>query len=145
MLVSEILARKGNYVFTSRPDTNIKDLTTGLHERRIGSAVIVDMWGSTIGIITERDIVYGIATRGKAVLELGVGELMTSSVAICSPDQDLSDVMAILTHRRVRHIVVMDDGELSGIVSIGDVVKHRLDDMQLEVNVLRDYARISRP
>jgi signal-transduction protein with cAMP-binding, CBS, and nucleotidyltransferase domain len=144
MLVSEILKSKGSDVFTSGIDTVIKDLTNALHERRIGASVVVDSWGKVVGIIAERDIVYGIARYGDTALEMGVDQLMSSPVSSCNLDNDLSDVMAMMTYRHVRHVVVLDEGRLAGIVSIGDVVKHRLDDMQLEVNVLRDYVRIGR-
>lgn len=143
MLVSEVLKDKGGNVFTIHPDRIVKDVTTELYERKIGAAVAVDPWGKIVGILSERDIVYGIAKHGEPALYMRMDELMAAPAPTCGPGDRLADIMATMTHRRVRHIVVMDDDNLGGIVSLGDVVKHHLAEMQLEVSVLRDYARVS--
>jgi CBS domain-containing protein len=91
-----------------------------------------------IGIITERDIVHGLAARGAALLEMPVSLLMTREPITCTPDDDVTTVMARMTRFRVRHLPVVVDGRLAGIVSIGDVVKSRLDELQTEANVLRE-------
>jgi CBS domain-containing protein len=145
MLVSEVLKDKGSKVFTIHPDRNVKDVTAELYEQKIGAAVVVDAWGKVVGILSERDIVYGIAKHGEPALDMRIDELMAAPAPICGPEDRLTDIMATMTHRRVRHIVVMVDGKLRGIVSIGDLVKYRLAEIQLEVGVLRDYARVSHP
>lgn len=141
MLVREVLARKGTKVFTIHPDLIAAEVCARLRSKRIGAAVVVDRWGKVAGIISERDVVYGIGRYGKTALGMAVGELMTTPAPTCTPDDEIGHIMALMTHRRVRHVAVMNGGLLAGIVSIGDVVKHRLDEMQLEVNVMRDYFR----
>ncbi len=141
MNVSEILRRKGTRVETTRPETTVSDAAELLTEKGIGSVVVCDTEGNVVGILTERDIVRGICKYGLALLELPVGSLMDRTVS-CAPADDVKHVMSVMTTRRVRHVPVMLGEELRGMVSIGDVVKHRLQEMELEVNVLRDYARI---
>ena len=91
-----------------------------------------------LGIITERDIVHGLADRGSELLDMPVSFAMTRTPATCTPDDDIQTVMSRMTRQRVRHLPVVVEGRLEGIVSIGDVVKHRLDELELETNVLRD-------
>ncbi len=144
MLVSKVLADKGGKVYTIHPDQVVSEVATELRERNIGAAVVTNLWGKVQGIISERDIVYGIAKHGDAALGLQVEELMTTPATVCKKSDDLAEIMALMTHRRVRHVVVLEGDELAGIVSIGDVLKNQLDETQLEVRVLRDYARASR-
>ena len=141
MLVSQILKNKGSVVVTTGPDETVGALTRLFRSKRIGAAVVVDGWGTVAGIISERDIVYGIAVHGAGALKMRVDELMTTTVLTCEPGDDIKHLMSVMTHRRVRHLTVMENGKLCGIVSIGDVVKPRLEETELEVNVLRDYAR----
>ncbi len=141
MLVSQILKNKGSGVVTTGPDETVGALTRLFRSKRIGAAVVVDGWGKVAGIITERDIVYGIAVHDAGALEMRVDELMTTPVLTCKPSDDIKHLMSVMTHRRVRHLTVMENGKLCGIVSIGDVVKPRLEEIDLEVSVLRDYAR----
>ncbi len=141
MLVSQILKNKGSVVVTTGPDETVGALTRLFRSKRIGAAVVVDGWGKVAGIISERDIVYGIAVHGAGALKMRVDELMTTTVLTCEPGDDIKHLMSVMTHRRVRHLTVMENGKLCGIVSIGDVVKPRLEETELEVNVLRDYAR----
>ena len=145
MLVSEVLADKAGKVYTIHPDKVVKDVANELRERNIGAAVVTSLWGNVLGIITERDIVYGIGKHGGAALGLQAEELMKTPAPACEKSDDLADIMALMTHRRVRHVVVLEGDELAGIVSIGDVLKNQLDEAELEVRVLRDYARASRP
>ena len=142
MLVSQILENKGSAVVTTGPDETVGALTRLFRSKRIGAAVVVDGWGKVAGIISERDIVYGIAVDGAGALEMRVDEFMTTPVLTCKPGDDIKHLMSVMTHRRVRHLTVMENGKLCGIVSIGDVVKPRLEETELEVNVLRDYARV---
>jgi CBS domain-containing protein len=141
MLVSQILKDKGFGVVTTKPDETVGALTRLFRSKRIGAAVVVDGWGKVFGIISERDIVYGIAQHGAGALKMRVDELMTTPVLTCAPGDDIKYLMSVMTHRRVRHLTVMEHGKLCGIVSIGDVVKPVLEETELEVNVLRDYAR----
>ena len=145
MLVSKVLADKGGKVYTIHPDKLVKEVANELRERNIGAAVVTSLWGNVQGIISERDIVFGIGKHGEAALGLQVEELMTTPAPTCEKSDDLADIMALMTHRRVRHVVVLEGDELAGIVSIGDVLKNQLDEAELEVRVLRDYARASRP
>lgn len=141
MHVSSILKTKGNRVETTRPETTVADIVKTLTEKSIGALVVCDPKGKTMGIISERDLVHAMAEHGAAVLSKTVGELMTPDVVSCSPEDDLKHVMEMMTVRRFRHMPVMVDGELKGLVSIGDVVKYRLEEQELEVNVLKDYVR----
>jgi signal-transduction protein with cAMP-binding, CBS, and nucleotidyltransferase domain len=141
MLVHDVLKHKGDKVFTAAPETLARTLTEEFRNRRIGSAVVVDKWTKILGIVSERDIVYAIARLGESALSKPVAELMTTPAPTCVEDDRLTKVMALMTRRRVRHVAVLRDGGLAGIVSIGDVVKNRLDEIELEVNVLRDYVR----
>ena len=101
--------------------------------------MVTDEAGRLAGIISERDIVRGLLTHGDELLKLPASELMTRSVKTCSPGDNIRDVMAKMTHSRVRHLPVLDGGRLCGIISIGDVVKNRLDELEMETGVLRDY------
>ena len=141
MSVAEILKGKGTRVETTRPEMTVAEAARLLTAKHIGALVVCDIKGKVIGIVSERDIVASIARQGPTALELRVGELMAGTVVSCAPEDEVKHVMAVMTNRRVRHLPVMVGGELRGIVSIGDVVKHRLDQTELEVSVLRDYAR----
>jgi CBS domain-containing protein len=138
MDVERILGTKGRKVVTTRPDTSVAEAVSRLRAEGIGAMVVLSTSGRLDGIISERDVVRGLARHGRAVLDLKVAHLMTRSVATCSPKDSVKAVMAVMTERRVRHLPVVEAGKLLGIVSIGDVVKNRLDEMELEVNVLRD-------
>ena len=145
MLVSKVLADKGGKVYTIHRDKVVKEVANELRERNIGAAVVTSLWGNVQGVITERDIVYGIGKHGGAALELQAGKLMKTPAPACKKSDNLADIMALMTHSRVRHVVVLEGDELAGIVSIGDVLKNQLDETELEVRVLRDYARAIRP
>lgn len=145
MFVKEILLKKGARVFTAHPDDDIETVIGELRSRMIGSAVVLDRRGALQGILSERDIVHGLARYGADALKMPVAELMTTPTPSCSPDDDLAMLISLMTYRRARHVPVLSDGRLCGLVSIGDVVKHRLDEIELEVKVLRDYARLTAP
>ncbi len=141
MHVTEILKSKGSGVTTTRAEETLAATARLLTDKRIGAVVVTDVRGKVVGMISERDIVRGVAKHGGAALDMSVGDFMTTSVISCKPEDNLNDIMALMTMRRVRHLPVIVDDELKGIISIGDVVKNRLDEVQLEVNVLRDYVR----
>ncbi len=138
MNVEGILRAKGAAVVTIKPDATIGSLVQGLREARIGAMVVSDDGRAVLGIISERDVVRGLAERGPRILDTPVAELMTRNVVSCAPKDTVKQVMAEMTKRRVRHLPVVADGVLSGIVSIGDVVKNRLDEIETETNVLRE-------
>ena len=138
MNVDGILRTKGAVVVTIRPDATIGDLVRGLRADRIGAMIVSEDGRSILGIISERDVVRGLAERGSRILEAPVADLMTRDVVSCTPRDTVKQVMAEMTRRRVRHLPVVADGVLCGIVSIGDVVKNRLEEMETETNVLRE-------
>jgi CBS domain-containing protein len=138
MKVSEILNAKGASVVTVRPHETIDALAHRFKLERIGSAVVSSDGSSIDGIISERDVVRGLAEHREELLAKTVADLMTRSVSTCGPDDSVKDIMRIMTQKRIRHLPVTAGGKLIGIISIGDVVKNRLDDMELEANVLRD-------
>ena len=138
MNVDGILRTKGAAVVTIRPDATIGDLVRGLRADRIGAMIVSEDGRSILGIISERDVVRGLAERGSRILEAPVADLMTRDVVSCTPRDTVKQVMAEMTRHRVRHLPVVADGVLCGIVSIGDVVKNRLEEMETETNVLRE-------
>jgi CBS domain-containing protein len=144
MKVESILAAKGESVETIRPDREIALAAVRLRDARIGALVVSTDGKEVKGIISERDIVRGLAERGANVLDLTVRNLMTPKVITCTPEDSVTHLMKLMTSKRIRHLpVISAEGELCGIVSIGDVVKNRLEELELEATVLRD-AYISR-
>ncbi len=144
MHVSEILKNKGTDVVTKRPGDSLLSIARLLSAKGIGAIVIRDERGAVVGIISERDIINAVAINGERALEMPVSDVMTRDVISCTTDDTITGVMKTMTTRRVRHVPVIEDGDLKGMVSIGDVVKHRLDESELEARVLRDYVRASR-
>jgi CBS domain-containing protein len=137
MSVASILSRKGTDVVTIAPDVSVKRAADWLHAKNIGSLVVTS-GGAVLGLISEREIVHAISRYGDAATSLPVSEIMRHGVITVSPAETVSHVMNLMTRLRVRHMPVLVDGKLAGIISIGDVVKYRLDDLELENNVLRD-------
>ncbi len=138
MIVSKILGATGSDVITITEDQTVADVAKLLGERRIGAVPV--MAGKNIaGIISERDIVRGLAIRGGAVLQDGVGTLMTRSVVTCGMNETIQNLMAMMTERRIRHVPVIDENGLMGVVTIGDVVKHRLSETEHEAEALKEY------
>jgi len=140
MKVAEILKQKGQEVISVRPTEAIATLSHRLRLARIGAMVVVGEDGRLEGIISERDIVHGIAEHGAHCLELTVADLMTRRVVTCTPEDSISRIATIMTENRIRHLPVVDGAKLIGVVSVGDVVKNRMEEMSLEANVLRDIA-----
>lgn len=141
MKVRTILEKMGRRVETTSPEADASTAARHMSQMGIGSLVVCDGRGQVEGVLDERILVHAMARHGRMVLDLPVRRLMRNARITCSPDHDLKQVMSLMTHERVRHVVVIDRGELVGVVSIGDVVKQRLEEMELEVNVLRDHAR----
>lgn len=138
MGIDAILKQKGRTVITTRPQTPVATVIQALTLRRIGAMLVCEGHQRLLGIISERDIVFGLAEHGVDALKMKAVDLMTRSITACTPQDSLSHVMGKMTLHHVRHLPVLDRGCLCGIISIGDVVKHRLHEMKLEVDVLRD-------
>jgi CBS domain-containing protein len=141
MNVEYILARKGRAVRTIAPDASLEDALQRLRQERIGALVVLENGTDLVGILSDRDILYAIADHGTAVLGESVGAVMTEKVFTCSRDDRVSAIMALMTDRRIRHVPVVEgDGRLCGMISIGDVVKQRLDEIEGEAAALREYV-----
>jgi CBS domain-containing protein len=140
MRIQSILDAKGSRVEAIDVNVRVEEAARRLADLGIGSLVVCD-GAVVVGILDERDIVLGFAKHGRALSEVKVSELMRRDPVTCTPDQNVREVMALVTGRRVRHVLVIGPLGPCGIVSIGDVVKHRLHETELEVSVLRDYAR----
>lgn len=144
MYVRDILKVKGQEVFTVRSDDKVIDATRSLEARNIGAAPVVDASGRLVGMLSERDIVRNLGKWGQEMLDKPVSMYMTTPVFTIDVDESVHEVMLTMTRRRFRHLPVLHDGKLVGIVSIGDVLKHRLDEMRVETNVLRDQIMMAR-
>jgi CBS domain-containing protein len=139
MRISDVLRVKGTQVVTVTPDTKVRNLLAVLAEHRIGAVVVSRDGASVDGIASERDIVRAFAKRGAAVMSEEITAIYTAEVFTVTPQTSLEDVMRMMTEHRVRHAPVVADGVLRGIVSIGDVVKSRIDDLETERAALTDY------
>ena len=141
MNVNAILSVKGSEVVTIEPTTNLAAAAKILGERKIGALVVTGPDRRVIGIVSERDIVQELAAHGAAALESPLTDIMTRKVMTCSATDTISSVMEKMTQGRFRHVPVVEQGHLTGIVSIGDIVKHRLAEMESEQSALRDYIQ----
>jgi CBS domain-containing protein len=141
MNVKEILATKGNEVTTIAPTATLGEAIAILARHRIGAVVVLGADQRLIGILSERDIVRAISERGAAALNDPLAQTMTRSVVTCSEADSVSDLMERMTRGRFRHLPVLEQDRLIGIISIGDVVKHRLGEMERESEQLRDYIQ----
>lgn len=140
MRVADILKIKGTAVKTIEPTATIRALAQSLRIEAVGVMVVKDAQGGLRGIISERDLARGLAEFGNDLPSMPVSALMTETVITCAPDDTVATVAKVMTQRRIRHLPVLVNGNLTGLISIGDVLKHRLDEVQLEANVLRDFA-----
>ncbi len=125
---------------TTGPDETVGATARLMNGRRIGAVVVVDGDDTVIGIISERDVVRGIASKGDAILNTPVRALMTTDVVACTTGETIAGLMKTMTDHRFRHMPVIEDGVLRGMISIGDVVKHRLEETEMEAQALRDYV-----
>ena len=142
MLISDVLRTKGHNVVRIRTADSVQTAVRRLAEHRIGALVAEDQWMKPVGIFSERDFINAIARDGAAVLGFEVQQLMSTPVLSCRSADRVDAMLARMTLARVRHLPVIEDGELKGIVSIGDLVKHRLDAKELEASVLLDLSRM---
>jgi CBS domain-containing protein len=139
MNVASILKVKGKSVATARQEDTLESIAQKLASRKIGAIVIVGDGGNVAGIISERDIVRAVAEQGAASLQQPVSNVMTTSVMSCNESSTLDQMMAVMTQGRFRHVPVIEEGALVGIISIGDVVKHHIAEVEMEVTAMRDY------
>jgi CBS domain-containing protein len=143
MTIESILRRKGTDVATIAPEATVKRAADWLRAKNIG-ALVVTSDNAVLGLISEREIVHAFSRYGDTACSMAVKEIMQYGVTTVSPDESVNRVMSLMTHHRVRHMLVLRGGKLAGIISIGDVVKYRLADLELEANVLRDVYNARR-
>jgi CBS domain-containing protein len=139
MLISDVIRSKGDLVVTIAPEQTVKTLIDLLDEHKIGALVVSSDGKSIAGIVSERDVVRRLHRDGAAVLHQTVSDIMTADVKTAAPEDNLEDTARVMTQARVRHLPVVSDGALVAIISIGDVVKHRIDELQVERDQLVDY------
>ena len=140
MIVEHILAAKGHEVVTIEPERTLLETAPLLDEKRIGAVVVSNADHPVLGIISERDIARAVAQGGAAVLDEPVSQHMTAKLFTCTRSCTVSDLMEVMTDRKVRHVPIVERGRLSGIISIGDVVKHRLAELEAEERLMHDYT-----
>ncbi len=139
MFVRQILNNKGGDIVTISSSAKIADVAAMMAKERIGAVVVLDQDAHIEGIVSERDITHGLAKHGAAVLTMNAQSIMTSEVVTCHPDDGVDKLMQKMTAGRFRHLPVLDKGKMVGIISIGDVVKHRLEELENEASLLQDY------
>ncbi|UYN94571.1 MAG: CBS domain-containing protein [Enhydrobacter sp.] len=139
MFVSDVLSQKGGLVFTVTPATTVAQVAQQLSTRRIGSVLVMDKHDAVAGIVSERDLVRALAAFGAEAMRLEAREIMTRDVRVCDPDDSIEQVMEVMTRGRFRHLPVVRHGELLGLVSIGDVVKARIEETRHEAEALKAY------
>ena len=146
MIVERILSAKGHDVVTVEPEQTLLEAARLLDEKRIGAVVVSDADHPVLGIISERDIARAIAKRGAAALAEPISRHMTAKLFTCTRLSTTADLMELMTERRIRHVPIVERGQLLGIISIGDIVKHRLAELETEQHALHDYsAGVSTP
>jgi CBS domain-containing protein len=139
MTVKTILSRKGRDVVTIAPTANLTEAVKLLAQRRIGAVVVTGPDHRVAGILSERDIVRSLGERGPAALEENVGSVMTRKVTTCTESDTIAAIMERMTAGKFRHVPVVDQGRIVGVISIGDVVKYRVEEIEGETNALREY------
>jgi len=143
MKVTEILHLKGADVITIWPGASLQSAVERMASRNIGALVVVDDEGKIVGMVSERDVVLALAASAEKAPAQSVTDVMSRRLLTCGPDDSLAELMAVMTEHRVRHLPVVDHGQLLGLVSIGDLVKARLGELEFESHVLRDaYLRV---
>lgn len=139
MQVVQILNSKGRAVLSIAPEASVAEALSMLAEHDIGALLVRDSGGEVCGILSERDIVRALAGGNASCLGEPVRTLMSTDLVCCQPDDSIDSVMALMTGRRVRHLPVMNEDRLLGLISIGDVVKHRMEEVQREAAAMREY------
>jgi CBS domain-containing protein len=144
MRVAEVLRAKGTNVVSISPSATLHEAAALLFEYRIGALLVLDTHEQVAGILSERDIVATIAAKGADALATPVRDAMSSDVVICSPDEHLEELMTLMTEHRIRHLPVLQGTSVMGVISIGDVVKHRISEVTDESKALSDYIGLGR-
>ena len=139
MKLAELLRGKSADIFRIRADQSIAEAATSLAANKIGALLVEDSGGGIVGILSERDIVGGMGPHGADLHDVAVSELMTTDLIRCSPQDSVNEAMAMMTDRRIRHLPVFDEQQLVGFISIGDLVKCRIMEVQAEAEALRQY------
>lgn len=139
MTVSAILARKGSFVATIRPDASVAQLVADLCRHGVGALVVSEDASAILGIVSERDVIRGLGRHGDGLMAKTVEDIMTREVRHAAPETRVEAVMALMTAGRFRHVPILDGGALAGIVSIGDVVSHRIREIEAEASEMRSY------
>jgi CBS domain-containing protein len=142
MTIATIMQGSGSDIFTAAPDESVREVATRLAEKRIGALPVVE-GGRIVGIFSERDIIYGLASDGPALLDKKVRDVMTSPAITVTSDTPILSALSLMTRRRIRHLPVTDGDMLTGFVSIGDLVKHRIEKIEAEANAMRDYIQMA--
>jgi CBS domain-containing protein len=139
MTIAAILAQKGSDVYSVPPEMSIYDAARTLRQHRVGAVLVLAPDGMVLGVLSERDIVRALVDTGRESLEMPLHSIMTANVHTCSPRDTVGQAMAQMTTRRIRHLPVIHDGKLAGMVSIGDLVKARIEESEREAAALKEY------
>ncbi len=139
--VRELLGRKGNSVFTAEPDTTVFEALEEMAKRDVGALVVLDPEGEVAGLVSERDYARKVILRGKVSRDTPVRDIMTTEVICVSSQQNVDACMKLMTEHRIRHLPVVENGQLAGLISIGDVVKAVIEDQQFTIEQLQHYIR----
>lgn len=139
MRIADVLRTKGSTVATVEPGDTVTELLAVLSQHNVGALVVVGPDGAVVGIVSERDVVRRLHDRGAALLTSTVAEIMTTEVVTCTPQDTVDNLTVLMTERRIRHVPVLVDGRLAGIVSIGDVVKSRISQLEEDHEHLQAY------
>jgi CBS domain-containing protein len=139
MQVKDVLGAKGQAVATVGPETNLAAVVKVLAERGVGALVVSEDGRRIAGIVSERDVVRALAREGAGLLDRPVSEIMTTDVHVCTPESSVDQLAGLMTERRIRHLPVLVDDALAGIVSIGDVVKSRITELETETQTMHEY------
>lgn len=142
MVIADVLSVKGRAVVTASVSDGVREVVARLSANRIGAVVVEDQWMHPVGVFSERDFINAVAAHGASALDLQVRDLMSAPIISCRSSDRIDAVLATMTLHKIRHVPVIDGEALDGIVSIGDLVKHRLDEKELEANVLLDITRM---
>jgi CBS domain-containing protein len=141
MTIAAILRDKGDAVVSIAADVSVRDAVAVLADKRIGAVPVVDAGGGVVGIFSERDVIHCLHTKGAAALDGSVGEAMTAPAITVAPEQPVIGALSLMTKRRIRHLPVIAEGRLVGFVSIGDLVKHRIDRIEADAAAMREYIQ----
>ncbi len=139
MKVAQILADKGDMVVTVRADGRVRDAVDSLNSHNIGAVVVVGADGAIAGILSERDVVRRLSSDGAEAVDMPITECMTPNPFTCVSSATLDEIMGVMTEKRIRHLPVVEDGRLRGVVSIGDIVKRKIETVEKEAAALKDY------